>query len=231
MKKLKSTVILIFCSLLFTCCGMIPVETAPAKPTLLVGMTPTIESLSETELTQTKGGIRITVSPVLYATEVRMKESQRQVAPPLLSLAPKGASGYYEIVTRPEIVTSPDKLIFRITINNLLPRVFRGEGAIVQFTMGGKVLSVGAESYSELSQVIIAPRQQSEFQIYGPELSSMPNPTQPKTTLGILIYDVVTKVDKAGNITEKQNFEWFFNYSTEKQEVSGPPTRVAHVWK
>lgn len=86
---------------------------------------------------------------------------------------------------------------------------------------------MGVENYSEFLDVIIPPRQQAEISIFGVSLSQMP---VEKTTLGIFIYDVVTKVDQAGNILEKQNFEWFFDFSTEKKEAFGPPTTVERGW-
>ena len=36
-----------------------------------------------------------------------------------------------------------------------------------------------------------------------------------KCTIGIFLYDVVTATDVAGNTTEKQNYEWYFTYTTD----------------
>jgi hypothetical protein len=154
-------------------------------------------------------------------------KSIRDVEPPIISLRPTGATRYIEKTKRPIISISPNQLKFSILINNLLPRVFRGAGSVVQFNTGGKTLTVGAENYSELSNVIIPPHQQTEVFIYGPALSQMPSE---KTNLGVFIFDIVTKVDAAGNILEKQNFEWFFDYSTQRHEESGPPIQVTSGW-
>ena len=50
--------------------------------------------------------------------------------------------------------------------------------------------------------------------VYGPSFQDIPE----KTTLGIFLYDVVIKIDNAGNIVEKQNFEWYYNYQTQIKE-------------
>jgi len=42
-----------------------------------------------------------------------------------------------------------------------------------------------------------------------------------KTTIGLFIYDIVTKTDAAGNVTEKQNFEWYYNLETQLVQDSG----------
>ncbi len=47
--------------------------------------------------------------------------------------------------------------------------------------------------------------------IVGPPVGSIPSPC----TIGIFLYDVVTKMDQAGNITDKQNYEWYFSYQTQ----------------
>jgi hypothetical protein len=40
----------------------------------------------------------------------------------------------------------------------------------------------------------------------------------------------VTKTDVAGNITEKQNFEWYYNYTLQRKEETGAAT-VATGWE
>jgi len=235
MKELKLTnvavLITICCSLLFVSCGLPPVETTPAKPTPLVSLVPILEPLPETKLKQTKGGVEITVFPVQYSTTIKQNQTANQIDPPLFALIPRGATRYYEVDTKPVITTTPDQLVFRVTINNLLPRVFRGAGAIVHFMLDGKALTSSAENYAELSQLIIPPRQAAEFQVYGVKLSDLPDAPQSKATLGIFLYDVVTKVDQAGNIVEKQNFEWYFNFSMDRKEVDGPPIQIEHIWR
>jgi len=225
MKKIHLFVLLFIC---FTLVGTAAkkVKMLP-PPTPLVCFLPIITPLPETKITQAKGGISISVSPVEYSTTLEIKRTETEVQPPLFSFSSKKATRYVEIVTKPVAAIIPDNLRFKISINNLLPRVFRGAGAVFQFTAGGKVLPMGVENYSEFLDVIIPPRQQAEISIFGVSLSQMP---AEKTTLGIFIYDVVTKVDQAGNILEKQNFEWFFDFSTEKKEGFGPPTLVERGW-
>ncbi len=82
---------------------------------------------------------------------------------------------------------------------------------MVQFNVGGKLIPFGTTDYKEFINGIVPPRNETELKIYGPPLGIVPE----KGTIGIFLYDVVTATDTAGNVTEKQNYEWYFNYSTQ----------------
>jgi hypothetical protein len=208
-------------------CNFPQINTTPPPPTTLACDIPVFNALPETKLMQTKGGLEITVSPAHYASQIQIIRSAREIAPPLLSLRLQGATKYIEVTQRPEISINPNRIKFGILINNLLPRVFRGAGSVVQISAGGKAIPVSANDYAELTNVTLPPRQQQEVLIYGPPLSQLGTG---KTTIGVFIYDIVTKVDAAGNILEKQNFEWFFDYSTQHREESAPPVKITSGW-
>jgi hypothetical protein len=46
-----------------------------------------------------------------------------------------------------------------------------------------------------------------------------------RSTIGVFLFDVVTRTDDAGDVTEKQNSEWFFNYTPQLEETTGPVSR------
>ena len=50
------------------------------------------------------------------------------------------------------------------------------------------------------------------------------------TTVGLFLYDVVTNTDAAGNVTEKQNFEWYFSYRGQLVEKEFEVRRPERVW-
>jgi hypothetical protein len=43
-----------------------------------------------------------------------------------------------------------------------------------------------------------------------------------RKSLGVFFYDVVRNQDVAGNVTEKQNIEWYFDYSIEGKSEALP---------
>jgi hypothetical protein len=78
-------------------------------------------------------------------------------------------------------------------------------------------MAIEQTAYAELTNVIVPPRAQQQVNIDGPSLSVLPD----QTTIGLFLYDVATKTDAAGNVTEKQNFEWYYNYGVQRKEATG----------
>ena len=115
---------------------------------------------------------------------------------------------------RDSLVVAPSKLAFTIRINNKLNRVFRGQGSVVQINVDGKMLSFDRVDYQQFINGIVPPRNEAAVSISADALSQLPD----KGTIGIYLYDVITATDVAGNTTEKQNYEWFFSYTTKVVE-------------
>lgn len=186
---------------------------------------PYLTPLGKTEESQSKGGIQISIAPVSHKV-VRENKVTTESADPglgqaLLKGAAEGASGQeqssdrYVRVKKVQVPrVKPDSLRFLVTVSNQMSRVFRGSGAVVQFNINGNLKGVDQSSYRSLTNAIIPPRNEQQFRIYGPPLSTLPK----NANIGVFIYDVVTKTDESGKVTEKQNFEWYFKYTTEVQK-------------
>jgi hypothetical protein len=188
----------------------------PTKATLGVAL-PSLAPLEGTDQSQTKGDLRITVSTETYRAEGSLRTEQNEVPPKTtfgLVVMPCANGVYVEKTQIPELKISPDHLIFHVHVNNQMSRVFRGSGLVVQFNVAGKVVNVDPSGYGDLVNIIIPPRSEQDVAIVGPEVSQIPSPS----TVGLFFYDVVTKIDQAGNVTEKQNYEWYFSYRTQTTE-------------
>ena len=191
---------------------------------------PVITTLEGTNASQEKGSVELTIAPVDYQVDKNTRTTENPIPPPtrlggLLVITGGPGTVYVERVVEPELVVSPDRLIFLIRINNKLPRVFRAAGAVLQFNIGGKIVALDQAAFADLVNAIVPPRSEQQVRVYGPPLSTLPD----KTTVGIFIYDIVTKMDTAGNVTEKQNFEWFFNYAAQLREETGERQRT-RLW-
>lgn len=210
-----------------------PVQVAPqASPVVTVRCVyPVITPLASTKELQNKGGINISLAPNTFECADAFKSSSREVPRnifdfnqeySLVSFINSGAGGkpenykLVETTSTPVYAVNPEKVAFRIKINNQMPRVFRGAGTVVLYNFGGKNTSISSQDYAELSNIIVPPRTETELKIFGPSFKDVPE----NTTLGIFLYDVVTKTDNAGNIVEKQNFEWYYNYQTQFKEAN-----------
>jgi hypothetical protein len=188
---------------------------------------PTIAALAETKESQEKGGVEIAVVPAIYKSARKDKVQIIPAQPNFFEQLALGAQNsptrvFAEQVTVPRLELQPARLQFTVRVNNKLARVFRGQGALVQFNVAGKLIPFGETDYKDFLNGIVPPRNEAELTIYGPPLSLMPE----KGTIGIFLYDVVTATDGAGNVTEKQSFEWYFDYSTKLVEEVAETRRV-----
>lgn len=205
---------------------------------------PVITPLAETKELQTKGGINISLAPNTFSCSDAVKLTRREVSSnifnfeeqmPLMrlinqngGLRPGNQPENYQLLettATPVYAVNPNKVAFRIKINNQMPRVFRGAGTVVLYNFGGKNTSISSQEYSELSNIIVPPRTEAEVVIYGPPFQDV----KENTTLGVFLYDVVTNTDNAGNILEKQNFEWYYNYTSQVKEAERA-IKTEKVW-
>ncbi|MBI2924490.1 MAG: hypothetical protein HYY24_02165 [Verrucomicrobia bacterium] len=197
---------------------------------------PTITPLPETKEAQEKGGIEISVAPASYKPLLEKRIRHMRVEPNIgeslqislwLASIPPDQRGNYVFVeetTETSVKPTPDHLQFLIKINNKLSRVFRGAGTVVQFNVGGKLLAVDQAGYAQMLQAIVPPRTEHQLSISGPAVDVLPD----NATIGLFLYDVVTAIDAAGNVTEKQNYEWYFTCVTKLAEETvevAPSTR------
>jgi hypothetical protein len=190
---------------------------------------PSFAALAETEQSQVKGGLRITMQPESYQAVESVATQLRQVPPPslfgIVSVQPSPNSVYVERTQVPKLSITPSRLVLRLRLNNQLGRVFRGAGIAVQFNVAGKTVAVDSSGYGDLINIVLPPRSEQEVTIVGPDIATIPAPS----TIGIFLFDVVTNIDSAGNVTEKQNFEWYFSYKSQRveKEISVlPPERL-----
>lgn len=215
---------------LFTGCATPGPSAPPSQTRTATCKVPEVAALPETKESQEKGGVEITLTPVGYEAVKVEKTTFREVGGPnVLELMMVQAQERPFMVIREQTVatelqTKPSRIAYLVKINNKLSRVFRGAGTVVQFNVGGKLMSVNQSGYSELTQAIVPPRSELQVTIYGPPLTQIAD----KTTLGLFLYDVVTATDAAGNTVEKQNYEWYFSYSTKvvEQTVESVTTKV-----
>jgi hypothetical protein len=201
------------------------VAPTPPRTVTLSCRVPVIVPQPETKESQEKGGIEITVAPLHYTAEVRRHEQVRPVPPPPISVYNRGDT-HVEITSTPTVAVSPGELRFLVTINNKLSRVFHGAGTVVQFNVGGRLQAVDQAGYSNILGAIIPPQQQQQIEIVGPSLSTLTSDTG---IIGVFLYDVVTGQNEAGVVTEKQNFQWYFDYTVQTHELTAD-ARAEQRW-
>ena len=185
---------------------------------------PSLNPLGDMNASQNKKGITIAVAPVEYKLAQSYESRIRRVTPSFketLMMRHTQGDVFVERTCIPAMKITPDRIRFQVTVSNQMPRVFHGAGLVVQFNIAGKLVATDEKGYSELANAILPPRSQQQFEIYGPELNTLPE----QGALSLFFYDVVTSVDAAGNVTDKQNFEWDFQFTSQlkEQEMEIPP--------
>ena len=210
--QLKAFSILTVSASLLTGCVAPQTSTTPAPTTQLSCRIPQIAVIADpvNTPTQTKGGLDITVTPVLYNAVRADKTTFMQVQPNF---------GEAHLIAR------PDRLEFTVKIHNQLNRVFHGQGAVAQINVDGKLIPIDNMDYKEFSGGIVPPLNEENFTIYGPPLNML----QDKGTVSVFLYDVVTATDVAGNITEKQNYTWDFTYTMQPSTDTGEMKRSRQI--
>ena len=218
----------VFLSTLGACA---PIQVVPkASPLVTLRCVyPVITPVASTKELQSKGGINISLAPNTFVCSDAVQTTAREVPSNVFNFEEQmplhrlistygGKPENYKLIettATPVYAVKPNKVAFRVKINNQMPRVFRGAGTVVLYNFGGKNTSVTSQDYVELSNIIVPPRTEQEIIIYGPSFHDV----KEGETLGIFLYDVVTKTDNAGNIVEKQNFEWYYNYQTQFKDA------------
>ena len=188
-----------------------------AVPSTITLNIPTITPQPETQYTQSKAGLEISVAPVTHTAVIKEHVRVQSTNPPVWVFFVGGVNDVYvEQTTYQTAKVEPGQLRFLVKINNKMPRVFYGKGTVVQFNAGGRLLAVDQSGYNMFLGAIVPPRQEQQIEIIGPPLSEL---TQPKGIIGIFLYDVVTNQDDSGKVTEKQNYEWYFDYQMEGKTV------------
>jgi hypothetical protein len=190
----------------------------PPEPVTVTYRMPTImPAQGAAQQASVKGGVAITATPATYVEDAGTTSDEIETGRGISCT--RARTGGVEVTpvrflrrtTRPTFDVTPSHLVFLVKITNQMPRVFRGAGTIVQFNVAGNLVSVDRSQYSELSNLMLPPRNEAELHLVGPLLSSIPE----GSTIGLFLYDVVTNTDAAGNVTKKQNFEWYYTYRSD----------------
>ncbi len=199
-------------------------EQAASQITKVSARFPTLTQIGDMGASQAKSGITIAVAPVEYKLTTFYESRVQRVNPKFkeaLLQAHQPNDIFVERTCIPTLKVMPDRIRFQVTVSNQMPRVFHGAGLVVQFNIAGKLVATDEKGYSELANSIIPPRSQQQFEIFGPDLNTLPE----QGALSLFFYDVVTNVDNTGTVSEKQNFEWDFQFTGQikEQEMEIPP--------
>jgi hypothetical protein len=189
---------------------------------------PTVTPLAGTNLSQEKGNVRISVGLVSYKVAIAYVSHAQRTNPKFkeaILLPHNQVDVFVERTCTPTAQVLPSRLEFLVTVGNEMDHVFRGSGMVVRYQVGGKDMAVDQSAWSDLANAIIPPRGSQQVAVYGPTVSTLPS----NGTLGLYFDDVVTGTNPAGDVTQRQSFEWYFQLNFQDQNLQAeepPPDRM-----
>lgn len=186
-------------------------ERAP-EPVQVSATVPVLEPVQEQQR-QEKGAVTILLEPVPFSATRNVRESKSVVRERYVDRKAGQVYDIYSVKHEPYYSVSPEAVMFKVRIINNHQRILRLEGTVVTFAVDGKDVAVPSSNYADLLQGILTPRSEKEFVLTGPRTDQLSD----GSTIAVNLYDVVTRMDQAGTITEKSNFEWYFKFGLQQK--------------
>lgn len=170
---------------------------------------PVIIPSTQTEQTQTKGGVTITCEVVPYELFIDDIVSEN------VFFADPTKPGYdiFEISHTPKPVASPQDFILNIKIKNNQDRILKVRETALLLQIDGTTIHIPEASLSNWYAGMIIKNGEFNYKIKVPEFDNLLK----AKLVYLFINDVPISMDEGGNIKKRENFEWFFECS--KQTV------------
>jgi hypothetical protein len=169
---------------------------------------PVIKATAKTTQMQTKGGVTITVEIVPFNATLGVKQVKT------IGYADPKKSGYdvYEVSNTPTYSVTPENIQFNIRIKN-------NEAVPLKLSDVGFALIVDGTQWSfptgyldDWNKGLILTGFDKTYTIKGPQLQGL----YAAQVVYLFLNGVPTSYDEAGNVTKKNNFEWYFECKSEE---------------
>lgn len=90
----------------------------------------------------------------------------------------------------------------------------------------GEIERVEEYRYEELVANLLPPRQRQQVPVKVTTADRLPE----QGIVELFLFDIVTAIDSAGNVTERQNFDWTFRVTHERRAVRTVTGLRTHWW-
>lgn len=186
------------------------------KDTTLQIQIPSIEIDRKTVQLQQKGGIVVSCEVVPHSVEFNHSTGRD------IFYSDPSSPGFdiFEVRNTPVAEIYPNNLQFKIKVRNNQDRLLKLWEVPIILNVNNIQTNLTGTQLEEWNGAKIAKGFEHEFTIHGPKLSGFKN----LNSIYIAAHDIPVLYDKAGNITEKQNFEWIYNVKMETVSKTGKIT-------
>ena len=170
---------------------------------------PTVVPAPQTQQIQKKGDVTVNVEVTRFNAN-RIVQTTERVAP-----SDNKEFDNYEVENTPAYTVSPDRMLFNVRVKNDQARILKLADVAIVFVVDGVSVTIEGGDFKEWVTGLIIPGTEKDYSIKGPKTASLPK----SSVVGMYIYDMPVKYDAAGNVTKKDNYEWYFMYSVNQESV------------
>lgn len=177
---------------------------------------PVIKPINGTVQTQRKGGVTITCEVIPF--EVSLKE---RVLKSVFYADPK-MPGYdiFEVARTPYASVTPEKFILNIKVKNNQDRILKIRETALLMQVDGVNYNMPEADTKEWYAAMVIKNGEFNYRVNGPDVNNLMD----AKLVYLMINDVPTIMDAAGNIKNRENFEWYFECKKETVQKQSQKT-------
>lgn len=171
---------------------------------------PVLKAVEQTKQDQVKGGVTISCEVTPFeAVKTMYEEKEIATADPI-----KPGYDIYKVGTKARYEVKPDDVWFNIRIKNNQDRILKLKDVAIVMLIDGVAYNIPDEAKQDWVGGMLVKGFEKTQRIRGPKISGLAT----DKIVYVSINDVPTAYNAAGEVTKKENFEWY--YQVTKQKVT-----------
>ncbi|MGQ2985479.1 hypothetical protein [Flavobacterium sp.] len=188
------------------------IQTKTNKPVTVTYSVPFVQPTGKTNQTQKKGGVTISVevSPFTVSNQPRISRT--------IAIADPTKEGYdrYEVKSEPQYKVAPERVVFNIRVRNdeQVPLVLGNIGFML--LVDGVQYSFPEEQIQDWNKGMVISGFEKTYTVPGPQASELKN----GQVVHLFLNGVPVSYNRAGNVTLKENFRWYFECRLEEKTAT-----------
>lgn len=175
---------------------------------------PALKAVEQTKQDQVKGGVTVSCEVTPFEAVKTMYEEKETVT------ADPNKPGYdiFKVGTKARYEVKPDEVWFNIRIKNNQDRILKLKDVAIVMLVDGVAYNIPDEAKQDWVGGMLVKGFEKTQRIRGPKISGLAT----DKIVYVSVNDVPTAYNAAGDVTKKENFEWYYQVAREKvkkQEV------------
>lgn len=187
---------------------------------------PVLKAVEQTKQDQVKGGVTVSCEVTPFEAVKTMYEEKE------IATADPNKPGYdiYKVGTKARYEVKPGDVWFNIRIKNNQDRILKLKDVAIVMLVDGVAYNIPDEAKQDWVGGMLVKGFEKTQRIRGPKISGLAT----DKIVYVSINDVPTAYNAAGEVTKKENFEWYYQVAREKvtkQEMTEYAYQEVPVYK